>query len=429
MFKCVGFLPVGGAIDVGGAIVFAPDSKNLFMASHHGSVKKYDITNGKLVRQYAEEVNDLSSLAVSPNGKQLMLATEKEILMWDTESGRSLAKFNPGIEQEINETTFTNNNNKLIITSDNNTAMVWDLAKQKITGSLTGFLNMRDKGGITYDPNFIWDMQIAKYMRFKNQLLISNDGKTLIKGKFGTKAKRWDIATGKTLMEYVGHAKAVVCYDMTRDGKKIVTGGGDGKIILWNVETGDSLKVIKAHREPVLDIHFNTDETTVAASSWDARLITWDLATGKPITFFDFEASSAYNILWGPSDLYLFTAQGKDLKLWELDSRTMVRDFVGHQDAIGSLRLSADQQQLLTASWDGSVRLWNIGTGLMSKKFLGHHGAAHIAIFSSDGRSIYTAGADRVIRQWDITTAKIIRTLEGHNAEFNSQNLVAPSTL
>ena len=123
MFKCVGFLPVGGAIDVGGAIVFAPDSKNLFMASHHGSVKKYDITNGKLVRQYAEEVNDLSSLAVSPNGKQLMLATEKEILMWDTESGRSLAKFNPGIEQEINETTFTNNNNKLIITSNNNTAI------------------------------------------------------------------------------------------------------------------------------------------------------------------------------------------------------------------------------------------------------------------------------------------------------------------
>ena len=408
-------------------VTFSPDSKNLFMASHHGSVKKYDLAGGKLVKQYADEVNDLSSLHVSPDGKKLALATEKEIFLWDTETGHELSKVNPGIEQEMNETIFTNDSKKLIITSNNNTAIVWDIEKGKTTGALTGFLNMRDKGGITYDPNFIWDMQIAKYVRFKNQLVISNDGKTLIKGKFGTKAKRWDIATGKTLMEYVGHAKAVICYDLSADGKKLVTGGGDGKIILWNVATGDSIKVIKAHREPILDIHFNNDESKVAASSWDARLITWDLATGKPITFFDFEANSAYNILWGPSDLYLFTAQGKDLKLWELDSRTSVRDFVGHQDVIGSLRVSADQQQLLTASWDGSVRLWNIGTGLMTKKFVGHHGAAHIAIFSPDGRYIYSAGADRAIRQWDIVTAKVVRTLEGHNAEVTSL-LFSPDT-
>lgn len=401
-------------------VTFSPDSKNLFMASQHGSVKKYEMVGGKLVKQFADEVNDLSSLHVSPDGKKLALASEKEIFVWDTESGHELAKFNPEIELEINETTFTNDSKKLIITSNNNTAIIWDLDKHKSTGALTGFLNMRDKGGIRYDPNFIWDMQIAKYVRFKNQLLISNDGKTLIKGKFGTKAKRWDISTGKTLMEYIGHEKAVVCYDLSADGTRLVTGGGDGKIILWNVATGDSIQVIKAHREPILDIHFNEDETRVAASSWDARLITWDLATGKSITFFDFEASSAYNILWGPSDLYLFTAQGKDLKLWELDSKTSVRDFVGHQDVIGSLRLSNDKQQLLTASWDGTVRLWNIGTGLMVKKFMGHHGAAHIAIFSPDGRYVYSAGADRTIRQWDIVTAKVIRTLEGHNGEVTS---------
>jgi WD40 repeat protein len=399
---------------------FSPDSRNFYMASHHGSVKKYDMATGKLIRQYADEVNDLSSLDISPDGKKLVLATEKEIFLWN-ESGDLLSKFNPGIEQEINETIFTRDSKKLIITSNNNnTAILWHIEKNKADGALTGFLNMRDKGGITYDPNFIWDMQIAKYIRFKNQLLVSNDGKTLIKGKFGTKAKRWDIATGKTLMEYVGHAKAVICYDLSRDGKKLVTGGGDGKIILWNVETGDSISVIKAHREPILDIHFNADETKVAASSWDARLITWDLASGKAVTVFDFENNSAYNLLWGPSDLYVFTAQGKDLKLWELDSRTAVRDFVGHQDVIGSLRLSQDQRQLLTASWDGSIRLWDIGTALMSKKFLGHHGAAHIAIFSPDGRYVYSGGADRLIRVWDIATAKVVRTFEGHKGEVTS---------
>jgi WD40 repeat protein len=401
-------------------VTFSPDSKNLFMASHHGSVKKYDLSNSNLQKQYADQVNNLSSLDVSPDGKRLMLATEQEIILWDTDSGRELAKFTPTPDQQINESVFNKDGKKLVITSNNNTAIIWDLEKQKQAASLTGFLNMRDKGGINYDPNFIWDMQIAKYIRFKNHLLISSDGKNLLKGKFGSKVKRWDIATGKTMMEYVGHSKAVVCYDLSADGKRMVTGGGDGKIILWNVETGDSIRVIKAHREPVLDIHFNSDVTKVAASSWDARLITWDLSTGKSNTFFDFENNSAYNIQWGQSDLYLFAAQGKELKMYELDSKSVVRDFIGHQDVISSLRVSADQQQLLTASWDGSIRLWNIGTGLMTRKFMDHRGAVHVAIFSPDGRYIYSAGADRTIRIWDRTTGKVVRTLEGHKAEVTA---------
>jgi len=401
-------------------VTFSPDSKSLFMVSHNGSAKKYDLASGKLVKQYADEVGDPSSIAVSSDNKKIAMATKKEITVWDNESGKELLKFNPGVEQDINKTIFSNNGQQLIITCDNNTAMIWDLAKQKIIQTLTGFLNLRDKGGITYDPNFIWDMQIAKYVRFKNNLLITPDGKTLIKGKFGSKVKQWDIASGKGLMEFAGHSKAVLCYDLSKDGKRLVTGGGDGKIILWDVLKGDTIRTIKAHREPVLDIHFNSDETKVAASSWDARLITWDLATGKSVNYFDFENNSAFNLLWSPNDLYVFTGQGKELKMWELDTKTAVRDFVGHSDVISSMRLTADGQKLLSASWDGSIRLWNIGSGLMEQKFSGHRGAVHVAIFSQDGKNIFSAGADRQIRVWDITSAKTIKTFEGHKAEITS---------
>lgn len=401
-------------------VTFTPDSRSMVMASHHGSVKKYNLEDGKLVTVYSQEINDITSLQVSPNGNTLMAATEKALFLWDVTSGKEISSFNPIPEQEINEVIFTVDGQRLLITSNNSTCLIWDIASAKPTGSLTGFLNMRDKGGLTYDPNFIWDMQIAKYVRFKNQLVLTPDGKSLIKGKFGSKVKRWDVASGKAIMDYVGHSKAVLCYDLSRDGKRLVTGGGDGRIILWNAETGDSIKVIKAHREPILDIQFNSDETKVAASSWDARLITWDLSSGKSLNYFDFENNSALNILWGPSDLYLFSSQGKELRLLELDSKTSVRDFIGHKDIIGSIRLSVDQQQLLSASWDGTVRLWNVTSGLMTKKFVGHHGAVHIAIFSPDGRYIYSAGADRQIKVWEILTGKLSRTFDGHKAEVTS---------
>ncbi len=125
-------------------------------------------------------------------------------------------------------------------------------------------------GGLNYDPNFYWQSSIAKYIRFKNSLLLSRDGKTLLKGKFAVWVKRWDIATGQTVMEYGAHTKAVLCYDLSRDGKRLLTGGGDGRIILRDVATGDSIMSINAYREPIFDIHFNANETQVYSSSWDA---------------------------------------------------------------------------------------------------------------------------------------------------------------
>ncbi|MEJ0057096.1 MAG: hypothetical protein WDN75_16435 [Bacteroidota bacterium] len=141
--------------------------------------------------------------------------------------------------------------------------------------------------------------------------MLTRDGKELIKGKFGTKVKRWDIATGKTAMEYLGHKKAVLCYDLSKDGTRMLTGGGDGKIILWNTKTGDSIQTIQSYQHPIFDIHFNQDDTEAASSSWDGSMKVHDLKTGKRTQYFDFkEEGSAYNILWGRNDLYLISSHG-----------------------------------------------------------------------------------------------------------------------
>ncbi len=402
-------------------VTFTPDSQFAVMASYKGAVKKYDLKNGQLVKRYQEDVGDLSALSVSPDGKKIMMATKTEIFLWDTETGKELAKITPGLPEEINETLFTLDSKKLLITCNDNTTAIWDLAKNKVSGLLTGFLNQRDKGGLTYDQDDYWEAGIAKYVRFKNHLLITRDGKELIKGKFGTKVKRWDIATGKGLMEYTGHKKAVLCYDLSKDGKRMVTGGGDGKMILWDVHTGDSIQTIASYRQPVLDIHFNEEETQIVTSSWDATVKIHDLKTKKLLHYFEFtEGGSAYNVIWSPGDLYLFTSQGNILKMWETDTHSQVREFLGHQDLISSLHFSPDNRWLMSTSWDGSIRLWDVGTGLMVKKFKGHKGAVHTAIFSQDGKYVYSAGADRVIRVWDVATSKIIRELEGHNGEVTS---------
>ncbi len=403
------------------SLVFSPDKKNFFMGSHNGPVKKYNLQNGQLVHQLNDKVEELRALAISQDGKKLVVANDKLIKIYDAESGKEIQTINPSLTEEINECTFTQSGKQVLITCDDNTTTIWDLAKNKKTGVLTGFLNDRDKGGLTYDQDNFWDAGMAKYVRFKNYLMISNNGKELIKGKFGTKVKRWDIASGKALMEYNGHKKAVLCYDLSKDGKRMVTGGGDGKIILWDTQTGDSIQSIQSYRQPILDIHFSEDENQITTSSWDATMKIHDLKTKKLLHYWEFqEFGSAFNVAWGPNDLYLISAQHKELTMWEIDSKEPVRKFIGHQDQVSSIRMSADQKSLLTASWDGSIRVWDIGTALMTKKLKAHIGAVHAAIFNDGENEVFSAGADRVIRLWSLETSSVSRTFEGHKAEVTS---------
>ncbi len=408
---------------------FTPDSKYLLKASNSDEVAKYDLATGKKVLTYQKKSTDLRSAVYSRDGKRMVLCGEKMVTIFDGVKGDSLRTIVPDINAELNQANFTADGKRLLIACDNNVVLIYDVLTGKKRGELSGFLNQRDKGGLSYDPNSYWDSYIAKYIRYKNNLLLSPDNKTLLKGKFGNKLKRWDIASGKNEMEYVGHEKAALCYQYSRDGKKLLTGGGDGKIILWNTEKGDTLLTIKSYDDPIFDIHFSSDESQIISSSWDGTLKIHSALNGKRLHYFKLADGSAYQSLFSRNDLYVFTAtlkEGTDrLQMREVDTQKIIRAFEGHTDVISSLQLSKDGKRLLTASWDGSIRSWDIATGLTEKKLVAHQGAVHAAIYNLAENSIFSAGADRIIRKWNVTDTKVTQTFHGHQAEVTSLQLTS----
>ena len=399
-------------------VSFSRDNQFLFMASNKGSAKKYDLRDGKLITKYSEEIAEVTSLLPSRDDKFIHIITKKSIITYDAIAGNKVREDTIDIESEISEAKI-DLQGLFLLACDDNEVKVWDNKKKKIKGSLTGILNQQDKGGVTYDPGSYWESHIAKYLRLKNDLMLSADGKSLFKGKFGTKTKRWDIATGQTLMEYNGHEKAPLCYELSNDGSRMLTGGADGRVMLWDVASGDTLQVINAHREPVFCVRFSHDGKRIMSSSWDATLKVFDLNTGRQVEYFDFENASAYDAIFSNNDLYVFTAQlGQTLRMYELDTKKPVRDFIGHTDVVSTIALTADGKKLVSAGWDGSVRLWDVASGLMEKKFIGHGGAVYAARFSRDEKFVFSAGADRSIKIWDTNTGLLVRTLEGHQAEI-----------
>jgi WD40 repeat protein len=407
-------------------VEFSPDSQYLVKASNQGEVARYNLTTGELAIRYSKKVEDIRSVQVSRDGKQLIVATDHRFTVYDAEKGDSLKTINSSSDAEINKAVFSADGKKVLVASDNSVVEIWNLAKNKKETQLEGLLNQVDKGGIAYDPNSFWDANIAKYIRFKNSVLLSPDNKTLLKGKFGLKAKRWNIVSGNTEMEYTGHQKAVLCYQYSRDGKTLVTGGGDGNVIRWNAETGDTLWAVKSYREPVFDVNFSNDGSKIISTSWEGVMKIHDAKTGKQVHVFEIEKGSIYNAIFSRNDLYLITASLPDgLQLREIDTQKIVREFVGHTETVSSVQLTQDGSKLLSASWDGTVRLWNVATGLAERKFSEHQGSVLAAIFNRSEKAVFSAGADRTIRLWDVATGKTINTFVGHQSEVCSLLLTA----
>lgn len=407
-------------------VQFSTDSRYLIKASNNDAVVKYDLSTGALVTTYAAKVENLRSVSISRDGKLLVLCTEKFITLYNANKGDSIKTISPEVEADVNQAVFTADGKRILIACDNNTVLVYDIATGKKVDALTGFLNARDKGGVTYDPNSYWEAHIAKYLRFKGSVLLSKDNKTLLRGKFGTKAKRWDIATGKAAMEYIGHEKAVLCYRYNQEGSLLLTGGAEGTLILWDTESGDTLRTIKSYREPVLDVNFSHDENKIISSSWDGTVKIHEVSTGKRLEYIDLENASSYVTLFTPNDLYVLTATlPTGLTLREVDTKKVIREFIGHTETISSLQITQDGKKILSASWDGSLRLWDIGTGLMERKFSDHQGAVYASLLTASEKYFYSAGADRVIRLWDITTGKVLKTFTGHQSEVISLALTA----
>ncbi len=404
---------------------FSNDSRQLFVASRNGDLKVYTLNDLSQGTTILEKVEDLTAIHLSHDAQKLVLLNEDEVKVVAVKDGTALTSFPAQPKAKFNDVLFLQGDRKLIIASDNNTGIVFGLTQGAIEKPFAGFLALRNDG-LDYDPNFYWQSHIARYVRLKNNILLSRDGKSLIRGKFGSKVKRWDIASGKTIMEYAGHTRAVLAIDQSRDGTRLLTGGGDGKIVVWNSDSGDSLLVIPAYREPVFDLRFNEKENQILSSSWDGTMKIHDAKSGAQVAYFSLDNGSAFTTAFHPSGLYTVTGRlDNSLQMWETDTRTVVRNFVGHTGVVSSIRFSKDGQTLLTSSWDGSVRRWDVGTGLMVEKI--NHGTSplHTAIFDSPEKTIYSAGADRVIRIWEVGSGKLLGSLAGHNAEVTALALGA----
>lgn len=329
---------------------------------------------------------------------------------------REYAQLNINQEGRITKIDFhpwLNDNNSLIIGTDNGSILQWDIQEKK-SNKIDDQSHQHEITALEFSPDATYSVSadssgkalVRRWFDSKiinlskensggiNSIGISSDEELIAIGK-DNKIEIWN-KNGRLLKllededpKTYGQVDAIAFIPMqtkeeTQETNKkgtMITAYGNGSIKVWNyIKSGNNIEIDytytkkTAHKELINDLKFSSDGKFIISAGKDGTIKIWE-----------------------------FDQQKKLIKL--------IKSFTEHQDSVLSFDFSKDSKLLATASQDETVILWNM-SNLKNPTFLtqlkGHKGSVTNVNFSPNGKLLATTGQDGTIRLWDLSKLELL---------------------
>jgi len=341
----------------------------------------------------------LSYALYSPDGKKIITSSnDKTAKIWDVSSGFLLADLK-GSGNYLYTEEFSKDGHYLLAASFDSTAKIWDIRSGELIHTLQGHTNS------------VWG---AKY---------SDDGKKIVTCSKDSTAIVWDASNGKMLKIFTGHQGFIQSAAFSPDGLKLATASYDGTATIWNVTNGKPLYTFR-HADAVYAIHFSNDGKHALTASKDSTAKLWDVETGQMI----FDLKGHHNQVWvaeysHDNKTIVTSSFDGELKLWNAESGMLIHELIGHRGSIWHAKFSADDKQLVSASDDRTIKIWDVVSGIKRQDIKAHDNKIRTVYFSPDGKKILSCSDDKTAKIWDVETGELFMNLKGNAGGMWSVNL------
>jgi WD40 repeat protein len=243
-------------------------------------------------------------------------------------------------------------------------------------------------------------------------MAVSPDGTRVVSSSLDDTVVLWDAATGRKIYTLPGHGRygGRRAVGFTRDGRHFLSWGDDLYLRKWDVATGKAVleHALRPHGvevpdgdddEHALEKRFALGEGAFAPEGQTFVLAAgnefhvFDVASGKDLRQIPNEGSHERSLAISPDGTRLLASA------WGKSVRTKLSD--------GRVHFSVAK--------DHPVCLWDLATGQLQRRTMLPEGGAGPVAFSADGRRYATAcGApDQRIQVWDTATGRELRTFRG----------------
>ena len=238
-------------------------------------------------------------------------------------------------------------------------------------------------------------------------LKFAPDGKTLAVGMMRG-LMLIDLQTGEeTFVDETQQPVWTVAF--SADSKRIAFGDTSANTTIWDCEAKRlQLPPFKSHSGWMRALAFSPDGRTLVSGGADLQVKAWDVETGEllgePFLLPNGNdlPSIVVSLQFSSDGQYLAAGTDKQnsAKLWRVEGRELLHEFLGLDAGVDSLAFSPDSTTLAAAGH--SVRLWDVRTGRPVDYLRHEHGAEHNCLrFTPNGRTLAAStGSHCGVRLW-----------------------------
>jgi WD40 repeat protein len=262
------------------SVCFSADGRLALSGSADAMLQLWEVSTGRCLATYWGETDLITSVALSADERYALTgSTDGRVQLWEATTGRRLRVFE-GHADPVHAVAL----------------------------SADGRLSLSGGG----------------------QFLIRNESERLFTSG---RLRLWDTATGRSLPVFEDHADAVTAVSFRFDGRYVLSGGGksvlqpssgrfvqSGQVHLWEVATGRRLRTFSGHADVVTSVCLSFDGRYALSGSADRTVRLWELASGRCLRTFSGHADAVTSVALSPDGRWAVSGGAdRTLKVWVLD--------------------------------------------------------------------------------------------------------------
>jgi hypothetical protein len=288
----------------------------------------------------------ITSVAASPDGKQLALGRYKRVELIDTQTQQVIAT-TAELDGKVNSVSFSRDGSQFVAAS----------GVTGLYGTVTIFRTA--------------DVSIVKQIRCHRDTLydaeLSPDGKLLATCSYDRQIHLWDVGSGKRLRGFAGHNGAVFDLAFSADGAALASASADDTVKVWNVATGARLDTLGQPEGEQNAVAIGADSAWIVAGGGDRQLRMWKFVSHErpkinPLLYSrSAHQSPIVKIAVAPDGMRLVSAsQGRELLLWETSKLTPIKRYEEQSDVVTGIAFESSGTGFYVARIDGTWQRYAI---------------------------------------------------------------------
>jgi WD40 repeat protein len=392
------------------ACAVAPDGRRVISGSLDGTLRIWDLEDGRTLATLDGQHGGVSSCAVTPDGRRVIWGSLDGMLrIWDLDQERA-SDLREGHADLVFGCAVTPDGRRAVSASADRTLKVWDLERRERLAVLAGHAD--------------WVRSCA----------VTADGRRVVSASYDGTLRVWDLEDGRELATLEGHTDWVRSCAVTADGRRAVSGSADGTLRVWDLERGCELAVLEGHACWVLACAVTPDDHYVISGAADETLRVWDLESGRALATLEGHADWVRACAVTADGRRVISASAdRTLKVWDLERALAAGE--ARAGWAGAYAVTADGGRVLAGAADGTLAVWDVegrralatlegrrgdadaGAGAVASVVAGagvSASAVTACAVTADGRRAVAALADGTLTVWDVEARRVLAILAGH---------------